>query len=78
MMVRSRYASYNASTSDMSCGNFCKRNMSSAQPRHRSLAPQLQALFIRADVSRPFPSWNRFILTEIYLCHACSCSGQKH
>jgi hypothetical protein len=24
-------------------------------------------------VSRPFPSWNRFILTEIYLCHACSC-----
>jgi hypothetical protein len=25
------------------------------------------------SVSRPFPSWNRFILTEIYLCHACSC-----
>jgi hypothetical protein len=24
-------------------------------------------------VSRPFPSWNRPILTEIYLCHACSC-----
>eukprot|EP01047_Picozoa_sp_COSAG01_P005143 COSAG01_NODE_173_length_23099_cov_37.564783_15_plen_108_part_00 len=24
-------------------------------------------------VSRPFPSWNRSILTEIYLCHACSC-----
>jgi hypothetical protein len=23
-------------------------------------------------VSRPFPSWNRSILTEIYLCHACS------
>jgi hypothetical protein len=23
-------------------------------------------------VSRPFPSWNRPILTEIYLCHACS------
>jgi hypothetical protein len=21
----------------------------------------------------PFPSWNRSILTEIYLCHACSC-----
>eukprot|EP01047_Picozoa_sp_COSAG01_P083097 COSAG01_NODE_17243_length_1167_cov_1.277154_1_plen_67_part_10 len=19
------------------------------------------------------PTWNRFILTEIYLCHACSC-----
>jgi hypothetical protein len=25
------------------------------------------------DVRRPFPSWNRSILTEIYLCHACSC-----
>jgi hypothetical protein len=24
-------------------------------------------------VSRPFPSWNRSILTEISLCHACSC-----
>eukprot|EP01047_Picozoa_sp_COSAG01_P018078 COSAG01_NODE_973_length_12368_cov_12.435732_4_plen_55_part_00 len=23
-------------------------------------------------VSRPFPSWNWSILTEIYLCHACS------
>jgi hypothetical protein len=23
-------------------------------------------------VSGPFPSWNRSILTEIYLCHACS------
>eukprot|EP01047_Picozoa_sp_COSAG01_P056202 COSAG01_NODE_6345_length_3723_cov_13.346302_2_plen_194_part_00 len=24
-------------------------------------------------VSRPFPSWNRSISTEIDLCHACSC-----
>jgi hypothetical protein len=24
-------------------------------------------------VSRPFPSLNRSILTDIYLCHACSC-----
>jgi phage-related tail protein len=24
-------------------------------------------------VSGPFPSWNRSILTEIYLCHVCSC-----
>jgi hypothetical protein len=40
----------------------------------------------RAIVSRPFPSWNRSILTEIYLCHACSCqeifrtetAGQEH
>eukprot|EP01047_Picozoa_sp_COSAG01_P009773 COSAG01_NODE_405_length_17466_cov_554.403697_5_plen_76_part_00 len=25
-----------------------------------------------AQVSRPFPSWKRSILTEMYLCHACS------
>jgi hypothetical protein len=24
-------------------------------------------------VSRPFPSWNWYISTEIHLCHACSC-----
>jgi hypothetical protein len=24
-------------------------------------------------VSRPFPPWNRSMLTEFYLCHACSC-----
>jgi hypothetical protein len=24
-------------------------------------------------VSRLFPSWHRSMLTEIYLCHACSC-----
>ena len=29
--------------------------------------------WMQAEVSRPFPSWNRPILTEIYLCHACSC-----
>jgi hypothetical protein len=28
---------------------------------------------LQAVVSRPFPSWNRSILTEIYLCNACSC-----
>eukprot|EP01047_Picozoa_sp_COSAG01_P014532 COSAG01_NODE_710_length_14110_cov_94.506745_1_plen_81_part_00 len=33
----------------------------------REEVEQLQA------VSWPFPSWNRSILTEIYLCHACSC-----
>ena len=26
----------------------------------------------QAGVSAPFSSWNRSILTEIYLCHACS------
>jgi hypothetical protein len=41
------------------------------------LEPELEsdAAIIDAGypVSRPFPSWNRSILTEIYLCHACSC-----
>jgi|EP01049_Picozoa_sp_SAG25_P011007 hypothetical protein len=32
-----------------------------------------EAGVLRGDVSRPFPSWNRSILTEISLCHACSC-----
>eukprot|EP01047_Picozoa_sp_COSAG01_P060619 COSAG01_NODE_7456_length_3204_cov_2.374557_1_plen_79_part_00 len=29
--------------------------------------------FAERCVSRPFSSWNRSILTEIYLRHACSC-----
>jgi hypothetical protein len=41
------------------------------------LAPLAQAeaaahLPFGGRVSRPFPSWNRSILTEMYLCHACS------
>eukprot|EP01047_Picozoa_sp_COSAG01_P026345 COSAG01_NODE_1694_length_9467_cov_4.976196_10_plen_339_part_00 len=34
---------------------------------------QIGAALAPGIVSRPFPSWNRSILTEIYLCHACSC-----
>eukprot|EP01049_Picozoa_sp_SAG25_P013352 SAG25_NODE_2044_length_2002_cov_2.596427_2_plen_80_part_00 len=30
-------------------------------------------LMLGMMVSRPFPSWNRSILTEISLRHACSC-----
>jgi hypothetical protein len=39
-------------------------------------APHGRGLLCLADgrvVSQPFSSWNRPILTEIYLCHACSC-----
>jgi hypothetical protein len=38
---------------------------------HEALVDALR----RADghVSRAFPSWTRSMLTEIYLCHACSC-----
>jgi hypothetical protein len=28
---------------------------------------------VSGQVSGPFPYWNRSILTDIYLCHACSC-----
>jgi hypothetical protein len=38
------------------------------------MKPAMDALGkFSASVRRPFPSWNRSILTEIYLCHACSC-----
>eukprot|EP01047_Picozoa_sp_COSAG01_P003484 COSAG01_NODE_104_length_26171_cov_96.617612_10_plen_163_part_00 len=30
---------------------------------------------VEEAVSRPFPSWNRSILIEIYLCHTCSCQA---
>jgi thiol-disulfide isomerase/thioredoxin len=35
--------------------------------------PNMYSTLGVAPVSRPFSSWNRSILTEIYLCHACSC-----
>jgi hypothetical protein len=37
--------------------------------RRMSVSAEIQG---RRTVSRPFPSWSRSILTEIYLCHACS------
>jgi hypothetical protein len=39
------YANYTRNTSDLSCGNFCKNNMSSADPQRRTLRPSLTALF---------------------------------
>eukprot|EP01047_Picozoa_sp_COSAG01_P027591 COSAG01_NODE_1825_length_9137_cov_246.763886_9_plen_223_part_00 len=45
----------------------------SEQPTRVAMA-HCQLAFNRLNkVSRPFPSWNRSISTEIYLCHACSC-----
>jgi hypothetical protein len=42
--------------------------------RYAAYKQQLVAQGCAGDpVSRPFPSWNRSILTEIYLCHACYC-----
>eukprot|EP01047_Picozoa_sp_COSAG01_P032097 COSAG01_NODE_2306_length_7946_cov_4.903148_1_plen_218_part_00 len=37
------------------------------RPRRRRRRPRR-----RRPVSRAFPSWNRSILTEVHLCHACS------
>jgi hypothetical protein len=37
-----------------------------------SKVARLQKQALGAAVSRAFPSWDRSILTEIYLCHACS------
>jgi hypothetical protein len=55
------------------------RVVSSALPLRRAAvgedesgAVDLGAVAEAAEVSRPFPSWNRSILTEISLCHACS------
>jgi hypothetical protein len=39
----------------------------------RRMLTQIQNRGATTSVSRPFPSWNRSILAEIYLCHACSC-----
>ena len=42
-------------------------------PAVRGVGAIMEALYPRMAVSRPFPSWNRSILTDISLCHACSC-----
>eukprot|EP01047_Picozoa_sp_COSAG01_P034645 COSAG01_NODE_2611_length_7384_cov_7.141386_6_plen_349_part_00 len=47
-------------------------------PLHHLMAARTQStstISLDSDVtvSRPFPSWDRPILTEIYLCHAWSC-----
>eukprot|EP01047_Picozoa_sp_COSAG01_P071459 COSAG01_NODE_11096_length_2009_cov_4.966492_1_plen_130_part_00 len=36
------------------------------------MADTLGRVLAHCAVSRAFPSWNRSVLTEIYLCHACS------
>ena len=45
------YADFNYSTSDMQCGNFCKKNMTSANPAHRELTPTMSGAWhsSRAD-----------------------------
>eukprot|EP01047_Picozoa_sp_COSAG01_P127117 COSAG01_NODE_56349_length_319_cov_0.609091_1_plen_89_part_10 len=45
-----------------------------ADDRDRRVAPftDRQRLVGFSVVSRPFPSWHRSMLTEIYLCHAGS------
>eukprot|EP01047_Picozoa_sp_COSAG01_P013417 COSAG01_NODE_629_length_14689_cov_298.955517_7_plen_370_part_00 len=45
----------------------------SGQQQLRLWPERAEAIAEAEGVSRPFPSWNRSILAEIYLCHACSC-----
>ena len=40
------YASYNSTTSDMTCGNFCKKNLTAAHPTHREITPTLTELWL--------------------------------
>jgi hypothetical protein len=48
--------------------------LTTARPNGTNIAHTItDEITIALAVSRPFPSWNRSILTEIYLCHACSC-----
>jgi hypothetical protein len=44
------------------------RSVAQSESLQRLTAKEARAV----TVSRPFPSWNRSILTEIYQCHACS------
>jgi|EP01049_Picozoa_sp_SAG25_P010778 hypothetical protein len=49
-------------------GGYCK------EVKHKKLYDSSKSGGGKATgVSRPFPSQSRSILTEIYLCHACSC-----
>eukprot|EP01046_Picozoa_sp_COSAG06_P042278 COSAG06_NODE_5363_length_3527_cov_2.146733_5_plen_139_part_00 len=42
-----KYANYSYETSDMTCGNFCKKNMTSANPEHRELTPTLSGAYYK-------------------------------
>jgi ankyrin repeat protein len=53
-----------------------KRDRNGCMPLHYAAGEgftKVVSCILRAAVSRPFPSWNRSILTEIYLYHASSC-----
>jgi hypothetical protein len=49
----------------MTIDSFCQRRGLTVRDRGGGSAAITAA-------SAPFPSWNRSILTEVYLCHACS------
>ena len=49
----------------MTIDSFCQRRGLTVRDRGGGSGAMTAA-------SAPFPSWNRAILTEIYLCHACS------
>jgi hypothetical protein len=49
----------------------------SGQQQLRLWPERAEAIAEAEGVSRAFPAWNRSILTEIYLCHACSCHDRN-
>jgi hypothetical protein len=53
------------------CGRETEMQLAKEELKHQDECSRSMAG--AATVSRPFPSWNRSILTEIYLCHAWSC-----
>eukprot|EP01047_Picozoa_sp_COSAG01_P088780 COSAG01_NODE_21056_length_920_cov_1.985384_1_plen_289_part_10 len=53
-------------------GTGAGRGAADRQPRLRPAPRQHEAGLGVLLVSRPFSSWSRSILTEVYLCHACS------
>jgi hypothetical protein len=57
-----------AGDSPAAAGSSGRKATASRRARRQPPAQPLGS----AAVSRPFPSWNRSILAEIYLCHACS------
>ena len=52
---------------------MCAQRVLLTTEDHRRVKRAIAEADQLAPVSRPFSSWNRPVLTEIYLCHACSC-----
>jgi hypothetical protein len=54
------------------CLPACQHRWGSAFAAPQRALTEAEAWLPRLELSRAFPSWNRSILTEIYLCNSCS------